>query len=149
MVKIGNRNMISLGKKSLTGKVLEAVQKILNPLAVGIIGTSGTQGTEFLATYDFFRVTGGQPYTTQTLPNIIKQVGSAATQIDLGQYFNDDAGIDGLKFTVSANTNTAIVASISGKILTLTYPSLPQSTSISVRATDLSTLFVEQTLKLM
>jgi hypothetical protein len=147
MVKIGNRNIISLGIKNLTGKVLESVQQITNPLAIGIIGTSGVQGVEFLATYDFFRVVGGQPYIVRTLNDISKQVGSQSIQMDLGEYFNDGDGIDNLKFTVSSNTNSSIGASIVGKILTLTFPALPNSGLITVRATDSSTLFVEQTFK--
>ncbi|MCH6236131.1 LamG-like jellyroll fold domain-containing protein [Cognataquiflexum rubidum] len=147
MVKIGNRNMISLGIKNLTGKVLESVQQSSKPLAIGIIGTSGAQGVEFLATYDFFRVVGGQPYIVKTLNDITKQVGSQSIQIDLGEYFNDSDGLENLLFTVSSNSNSAVGASIAGKILTLTFPALPNSSLISIRATDLSSLFIEQTFK--
>ena len=145
MVKIGNRPIISLGTKNLTGKVLEAVQQMSKPLAIGIIGTSASPGVEFLATYDFFQVTGGQPYTTQTLPDISKQVGSSSIQIDLGEYFNDGDGLENLKFSISKNSNTALGASILGKILTLTFPSQPASSLLTIRATDQSTLFIEQT----
>ncbi|MCS4433840.1 LamG-like jellyroll fold domain-containing protein [Aquiflexum gelatinilyticum] len=145
MVKIGNRNLISLGTKSLTGKVLESVQQITKPLAIGVFGTTASQGVEFLATYDFFKVIGGQPYVIQTLPDISKQVGSQSIQIDLGEYFNDGDGIENLKFTVSKNTNSTIGASIVGKILTLSFPSQPNFGAITIRATDLSTLFIEQT----
>ncbi|MCL6259260.1 malectin domain-containing carbohydrate-binding protein [Aquiflexum sp. TKW24L] len=147
MIKIGNRSIISLGTKNLTGKVLEAVQQISKPLAIGIIGTSGASDVEFLATYDFFRVIGDQPYIVRTLDDISKQVGSQSTQIDLGEYFNDGGGLENLLFTVSSNSNSAIGASIVGKILTLTFPALPNSGLISIRATDLSSLFVEQTFK--
>ena len=147
MVKIGNRNIISLGTKILTGKVLEAVQQIAKPLAIGIYGTTGSQGVEFLATYDFFKVTGGQPFIVQTLPDISKQVGSQSIQIDRGEYFNDGDGLANLNFAVSKNTNSTIGASIVGKILTLTFPAQPNSGLISIRATDLTPLFIEQTFK--
>lgn len=147
MVKIGNRAMISLGTKTLTGKVLESVQQLSKPLAIGIFGTTGSQGVEFLATYDLFKVTGGQPYIVQAIPDITKQVGSPSVKIDLGEYFNDDDGIGNLKFTVPKNSNTAIGASVVGKILTLTFPSQPAIGQLTIRATDLNNLFIEQTLK--
>jgi len=96
-VKIGQRPVISLGTKSLSGKVLEAVQEISVPLAIGVFGTSGSQGVEFLATYDYFRVFGEIPFITNPLVDISRMVGSPPKEIDLSDYFDDHGGVENLK----------------------------------------------------
>ncbi len=144
-VKIGSRSIISLGTKNLTGKVLEAVKNMSKPLAVGIYGTSANQGVEFLATYDYFKVTGNQPFIVSPLQNLSRQIGSPAKEIDLTDFFGDNNGAENLVFTVAAKNNNNIGTSISGSILTVSFPSTPQSGSITIRGTDASGLFVQQT----
>jgi hypothetical protein len=144
-VKIGNRPLISLGTKVLSGKVLESVKNINKPLAVGMYGTTGIQGVEFLATYDYFKVSGNQPFILSPLQNLSRQVGSPAKEIDLKDFFGDNNGAENLNFTVSGKTNNNIGTSINGSLLTVSFPSSPQTGSITIRATDSSGLYIEQT----
>jgi hypothetical protein len=143
-VKIGNRPLITLGTKVLTGKVLEAVSQMNKPLAVGVFGTTYVQGVEFLATYDYFTVSGDQPYIINPLQNLTRQVGSPDKEIELGNFFEDNSGLDNLIFTVANNTNNNIQTSIKGDRLTVKFPNTPQSGLITIRATDARGLYVEQ-----
>ncbi|WP_373493885.1 LamG-like jellyroll fold domain-containing protein, partial [Aquiflexum sp.] len=142
-IKIGQRPIMSLGTKTLTGKILEAVQNFSKPLAIGVIGTSGNQGVEFLATYDYFRVFGERPFITNPLVDISRQVGSPSKEIDLSDYFDDHGGFENLTFSLQ-NTNPNIGAIISGSILTINFPNSPANGTITVKAEDANGYFVEQ-----
>jgi PKD repeat protein len=65
--------------------------------------------------------------------------------LDLDNFFDDDNGTANLTYTVELNTSPAIGASITGNILTLSYPSTPEVSNITIRATDADDNFVEQT----
>lgn len=145
MVRIGSRPLITLGTKTLTGKVLEGVQQKAKPLAVGFFGTSAAPGVEFLAAFDYILAKGGQPFISNPIPDVSKQAGSIPKVIDLLEFFDDDEGKSNLDFSVSTNTNTIIGTSISSNILTISFPATPNTGFITVRATDDTGLYVEQT----
>jgi uncharacterized protein YjdB len=142
-VKIGQRPIISLGTKTLTGNILEAVQDFSKPLAIGVFGTSGNQGVEFLATYDYFRVFGDSPFITNPMIDISRQVGYPLKEIDLSDYFDDNGGFENLDFSLE-NTNPTIGAVIVGSILTIQFPDSPAHATITVRASDQNGFYVEQ-----
>jgi uncharacterized protein YjdB len=147
-IKIGNRNAISLGTKNLSGKVLEAVQDRTTPLAVGVFGTSADPAKEFLAIYDYFKVDGEQPYLTNRIPNITKQVSSPPREIDLSDFFGDNFGIENLSFSYSSNILSLTGVHIQGHMLTLSFPDSPYSGLITIRATDASGFFIEQSFEI-
>lgn len=88
---------------------------------------------------------GTLPIVVQQLPNLDRMINSVDEDIDMDNYFDDDNGTGNLTYTVQSNTNTAIGASITGNILTLFYPSAPEISNITIRATDADTNFAEQT----
>lgn len=143
IIQIGNRPSISLGTKALSDPLLNIVTDNSLPLAIGVYGTSGQQGVEFMATYDYFNVTADQPYPINNFLNLTKQVGAADKIFDLTEYFNDNNGVENLNFTLT-NSNSAFGATISGSQLTLTFANQPDSTEIVLRATDQDGYFAEQ-----
>lgn len=145
-VQIGERPIISLGTKQLSGSVLEAVQDIQKPVAIGIIGSTFQNGVEFLSTWDYIRVEGDQPYTINNFEPVFKQVSSPQRTISLSEYFNDNQGIENLVFSIQSNSNSAIPATINGSNLTISFPSTPNDATIKVRATDQQGFFIEQDL---
>ena len=86
----------------------------------------------------------GTPFITQNLPDLLRPIDSADENIDLDLYFDDNNGVANLTYTVEINTNPAIVASINSNILTLSYPSSPAVSNITIRATDADSNYVEQ-----
>ena len=87
---------------------------------------------------------GTSPVVVQNIPDLVRQINAVDEDFDLDNYFDDDNGVANLTYTVQSNTNPAIGASITGNILTISYPSTPEFTSITIRATDMDTNFVEQ-----
>ncbi len=142
--QIDNGPIMDLGSPfNLQGKVLTDLQSS-SPVYVGIIGTADSDD-DFSATWDFLNVAGSVPFVTQQLPDLDKFINDANDVIGLDSYFGDDNGVGNLTYTVEANSNNAIGASISGNNLTLSYPGSPASSNITIRATDLDNFFVEQT----
>lgn len=135
----------SIGTVTAQGGILSAIQQANQDLAVGFIGTSGTTGVELEGTWDFLNVIGQDPIVTQELPNLIKAINSPNETIDLNNYFFDDEGLANLTYTVQGNSNNAVGATISGNILTLSYPATPAVSDITIRATDSDTFFVDDT----
>ncbi len=90
---------------------------------------------------------GTSPFVVQQIADLVRIIDSADEDIDLDNFFGDDNGTANLTYTVQLNTNPAIGASITGNILTLSYPSTPAVSNITVRATDADTNFVEQTFR--
>lgn len=136
----------TLGTITATGAVLTSIQNAANPLAVGLSGTSNTNGVELEGTWDYLNVSGAQPTITQTLEALSKTINDPDETIDLDNYFGDDNGVGNLTYTIEDNTNPEIGASILNNILTLTYPATVANSLITIRATDASSLFVEQIL---
>ncbi|PZX52090.1 malectin domain-containing carbohydrate-binding protein, partial [Algoriphagus chordae] len=140
---IGTDTPIVLEAIQLDGSILSAVQNPNEPLAIGVLGTSGNTGVEFSATYSFFNVTGEKPYSIRTLPDISKTANSPNTSINLLEYFNDNGGNQNLVFSIAENTNSLLNATITGNTLEIEYPSEVLSSSLTIRATDLDGLFDE------
>ncbi len=140
-----NGPRISAGTITAQGAVLNAIQQAGTDLAVGFIGTSNAAGVEVEGTWDFLNVTVDSPVIVQDLPDLVKTVGAADENFDLNEYFYDDKGLDNLTYTIEANTNTSIGTTINSNILTLSYPSAPAITDITIRATDSDLNSVEQT----
>lgn len=144
IVKIGVRQPISLGTLTLSGSVLDAVKNAQKPLIVGFYGSSANVGVEYLATFDYFKINGERPFVTNELPDISKQVSSPSKEVDLNEFFNDNFGLENLTFSIFENTTQSVGTSITGNLLTLTFPSSPTSGIITVRATDAFGYFVDQ-----
>ena len=137
--------LTSVGTLTAQGSILQAIQQAGVPLIVGLIGTSNTVGAEVEGTWDYLNVAGQRPTVEQPLPNVTVSVGGPASQdIDLDTYFDDDEGDGNLTYSIEAETNTDIGTSINGNLLSLSFPAFVASSTITVRATDSDSLFVEQ-----
>ncbi|MDX2302305.1 MAG: malectin domain-containing carbohydrate-binding protein [Microscillaceae bacterium] len=123
------------------GSVLNAIQNDNTLLAVGIIGTADSDDN-FASNWDFIKVEGNAPFITNALPDVEAFVNDPAQNINLDNFFDDNGT---LTYAIQSNSNNAVGASILGNILTLTFPSNPATSNITVRATDGENLFVEQT----
>ena len=88
---------------------------------------------------------GTPPTVVQQIPDLNRIINSVDEDFNLDNYFDDDNGTANLTYTVQTNTNPAIGASIAGNILTISYPSTPEVSNITIRAADADTNFVEQT----
>ena len=128
----------------LQGKVLTGLQDIAATLAIGIIGTADVDDN-FAANWDFLKAIGSVPFVSQELPDLERLISASFDVIGLDSYFGDDGGVSNLVYTITSNSNSEVGATISGSNLTISYPNDATSTSITVRATDADSLFVEQT----
>ena len=143
--KLDGGTMTTLGTITAQGSILTAIQNSNNPLAVGLIGSSNTNGTEVEGTWDYLYVQASQPTVQQQLPDINELIGASPTSFDLDNYFSDDGGDANLTYTVETNTDPSIGASVTDNMLDITFPASAASSDITVRATDGGGLFVEQT----
>ena len=135
----------SLGSLTAQGAILNAIQQPNAPLIAGLIGTSNTPGAEVEGTWDYLNVIGRQPAVEAPLPDVTLPVGGPTNQdIDLDPYFADDDGDGNLTYTIESQSDPSIGASIAGNLLSLTFPLIPASSTILIRATDAGGLFVEQ-----
>ncbi len=133
------------GTITALGSILTAIQQSNTDLAVGFIGTSNTANQELEGTWDFLNVLGVTPIVENILEDITRLINSPDEQFDLNDFFGDDNGDGNLTYTVQTNTNPAVGANISGNVLTISYPATPEVSTITIRATDADTNFVEQT----
>ena len=90
------------------------------------------------------------PTTSATIGNVLVTDGSGPTNIGLASAYSDvdiATNADSLTFTVFTNTNPIVATpTINGNLLTLTYtPGQIGSTDMTVRATDQSGAFAQQT----
>ncbi|MDT0690004.1 malectin domain-containing carbohydrate-binding protein [Salegentibacter sp. F188] len=84
----------------------------------------------------------GEPFIAEVMPDLERYVDATDEEILLDTHFDDNDEI--LTYTLQ-NTNPEIGAIITGNKLTLTYPSSPAVSYITIRATDADGNFVEQT----
>lgn len=141
--QIDNGPVNNLGTPfTLQGGTLTSLQGS-EALMVGIIGTADTNDG-FAANWDYLNVIGSIPFVSQELPDLDRLIDASSDVLGLDSYFGDDNGTGNLTFSLEANTNPSIGVTISGTNLTLTYPSTSASTTITIRATDLDNLFIEQ-----
>ncbi len=138
-------NPQTLGTINASGSILTAIQNAGTDLVTGLIGTSNASGFELEGTWDFLNVLGSSPFVQLALEDISRLINEPDEDINLNDYFSDDFGDENLTYTVEANTNNTIGATITDNVLTLSYPSTPEVTDITIRATDEGTNFVEQT----
>ena len=122
-----------------------------------IVVSDGMMNISFAGVVDNAKVSGievfslpgavnTEPQVTNPLPTQILYKNSGSKTISIANVFTDNAGANNLVFTVSGNTNSALItnAVITGTNLTLTIA--PNATGISVlkvKATDQGGLFVE------
>src|SRR5690606_36641012 len=125
-----------------SGILLDAITKRATPLAIGIFGTSFEVGKEFIGTWDYFRVTGDQPFIMRPLVDIERIMNDPDLTFDLKEYFGLSSGADNLQFSINKNTNQRIGASITGNLLTLTFPNDAISSQITVRASNPEGLYI-------
>lgn len=132
-----------LGSITAQGSVLQAIQSNTLDLAVGFTGSSNTPGLELEGSWDFLNVLAAAPTLVQEIPDVEVIIGSPDQQIDLDTHFADDNGVGNLAYTVEGNTDPTVGTSISGNILSLSFPLTVASSTITIRATDADMLFVE------
>ncbi|KQC31622.1 ring canal kelch-like protein [Flagellimonas eckloniae] len=136
----------TLGTVNAQGSIMDAIQNSNSPLAVGLIGSSNTDGVEVQGTWDYLNVQGSQPTIEQDIADVSAFIGDLPISIDLDDYFSDDQGDALLDYTIEENTSGAIQAEITGSTLDITFPGVEDSGSITVRATDDDDLYIEQVL---
>ena len=135
---------VSLGSITAQGSILTALQQSTQDLAVGFIGTSNTSGVELEGTWDFLNVKSNVPVVAVAFEDLTRIINSLDEDIALEDFFDDDTGPENLTYTVESNTNPAIGAQITGSTLTISYPGTPQTSTLTIRATDGEGNFVEQ-----
>ncbi len=144
-----NGTRTNIGSIVAEGSILQAIQQANTPLMVGMTGTSNSPTEEVEGTWEFLNVINGIPTITDPLTNITVTIGPGNTVnntvINLDDFFDDNDGVANLTYTVESNTDPAIDASISGNMLTLMYPTVPATSDITIRATDVNTQSVAQT----
>ncbi|MCC5936490.1 MAG: PKD domain-containing protein [Lunatimonas sp.] len=144
-VKFGEDTRIQVAEIMATGRVLQAIQQSEIPLAIGIYGTSNDWSKSFIGVWNFFRVSGEQPFVIRSLPNFSRLFDDPDLLIDLSEYFDDNGGVDNLVYSIVGNSNQKFEPSINGELLTVGLPNDAVSTNLVVRATDLGGYFIEQT----
>ena len=134
---------ISLGSIQAEGAILNALQNSNSDLAVGFIGTSGVDGVELEGSWDFLNVLDENPIVVENILNIERLLNSPDEVLSLDDYFEDDNGDSNLTYSVSS-TNPLIGAVINSNELILSYPSTPETSIVTIRATDAEFNFIEQ-----
>lgn len=143
-VKFGENPRILIGELNAQGAILQAVQQPENPLAIGIYGTSNDWDKSFIGVWNFFGVTGEQPYIIRSINDYNQLFNDPNLIINLTEYFDDNGGAEDLIFSVEGNTNALFNATIENKILQIDMPNDAVSTQITIRATDETGYYVEQ-----
>ncbi|MBT8295473.1 MAG: malectin, partial [Gramella sp.] len=100
---------------------------------------------DIVSTAFTWTILGNTPVLEKEFPDLERIVGDSGDEIDLNEYFLDDQGVENLTYTIESNTDASINTSIVGNILSLSYPSFPAESIITIRATDEDSNFVEDT----
>ncbi|WP_336514219.1 malectin domain-containing carbohydrate-binding protein [Pollutibacter soli] len=91
--------------------------------------------------------TGNQsPYISNEIANVSVTKNTVSSMVPLSGVFNDDGGASNLTYSVTGNTNTAVVSgvSVSGTTVTVRYvPNAVGSSTITIRATDAAGAYVQ------
>ena len=117
----------------------------------GAINASATGGDVCFSGIEIWRVNEtGNPFVSQPYPDQNVPVTQSSLVVPLGNIFSDDGGVNNLTFTVSNNTNPALISDtqISGTQLTLTLSGNAGTGLITLRATDAGNAFVEDVFQL-
>ncbi|MBI6121470.1 putative Ig domain-containing protein, partial [Salegentibacter maritimus] len=116
-----------------------------SPYAVTVIVDDSDAYTNDAVSFNFtWEVNSDSPGIVLALPDIERNVGAVTETISLLPYFDDDAGVGNLTYSVSGNTNSAVGAVISGSSLNLSYPDSPAVSVVTIRATDADSNYIEQ-----
>ncbi|MDN3690322.1 malectin domain-containing carbohydrate-binding protein [Cyclobacterium jeungdonense] len=134
----------SLGTLNAGGAVLEAIQDLSKPLAIGIYGSSHNSLESFIGVWNYFKVSGEIPYTIRTLRDVNRLIGDPDVTVNLDEYFNDNDGVNNLTYSVSGNTNPAVATQVEDNLLRIMTPSDEVTANLTVRATDSNGYYVEQ-----
>jgi N-acetylneuraminic acid mutarotase len=127
------------------GGTIAAGSSNLSPYTVQVTVNDSDELDNDSVTVSFtWTVTLGEPFVVEILPELSRFTGDEDDIINLEEYFNDDKGTENLTYTIEENTNLEIPAVVTGNILTISYPTSPGITNITIRATDSDGLFVEQ-----
>ncbi|TLP77561.1 putative Ig domain-containing protein [Maribacter sp. ACAM166] len=133
----------SVGTITAQGSILDAIQQSNSDLAVGFIGTSGTDGVELEGSWDFLNVLDEKPIVVENISDIRRLLNSADDVLDLNIYFEDDNGDGNLSYAASSS-NPLIGAVVNLNELTVSYPSTAETSVITVTAIDSDDNSVEQ-----
>lgn len=144
-VKFGENPRIPIGVLDAKGSVLDAIQNLSNPLAVGIYGTSNDWDKSFIGVWNFFRVVGEQPFIIRTINDYNRLFNDPDVIIDLREYFDDNEGVENLTFSIEQNTNELFDVSITDNMLQIGLPNDAVTTKVTIRATDAFDFFIDQT----
>jgi hypothetical protein len=100
---------------------------------------------EFIVTVSSASTVNTKPVVNPVIPDMNYITGVAPQVINMANYFSDDNGIGNITFTVSSNSNTALITSavVSGTNLTITMaPGVLGNSVVTMKATDAQGLFV-------
>ncbi|MBI6121471.1 putative Ig domain-containing protein, partial [Salegentibacter maritimus] len=116
-----------------------------SPYVVTVTVDDSDADTNDAVSFNFiWEVNSDSPGIVLALPDIERNVGAVTETISLLPYFDDDAGVGNLTYSVSGNTNSAVGAVISDSSLSLSYPDSPAVSVITIRATDADSNYIEQ-----
>ncbi|WP_051199624.1 malectin domain-containing carbohydrate-binding protein, partial [Christiangramia echinicola] len=128
------------------GGTINASADISNPYTVTINVDDNDENVNDIASTIFtWTIVGNTPVLATEIPDLERIVGDVGDDLDLDEYFLDDQGVENLTYTIESNTDTSINTEITGNILSLIYPSDPAESTITIRATDEDSNFVEDT----
>ncbi len=140
-----NSTKVILGSFTVTGSLATKLNGNA-AVAVGLIGYSGSSST-YQARYDYVNILAlNIPSVVNPVPDQEITVGTSGKQISLANTFTDAGGVGNLTFSVSGNSNTAVVtaATISGTNLNLTFAANTTGNSlVKIKVTNADGQFVE------
>nr|MBI1232375.1 PKD domain-containing protein [Cytophagales bacterium] len=142
-VQFGENPRVLVGEITAHGPILQAIQQVEIPLAVGIYGTSNDWLKSFIGVWNFFEVAGEQPYTIRPIADFNQLFNDPDLVLDLADYFNDNDGLDDLVFSVQSNSNPSFETLIEERMLRIDLPNDAVTTQIVVRATDAKGYFID------
>jgi hypothetical protein len=139
-----NPNIVTLTPFQLSGALLSKLQGS-GAIAITLLAHSGNAST-FSAKYDFMNIVTAAPAISNPIVDQSALINSGSKVVNISNVFTDDGGAANLTYSISGNTNTALItaATFNGTNLTLTIaPNTTGASSIKVKATDGSGLFAE------
>ncbi len=142
--KFDNDPRVSIGVIVAEGMVEQAIKEVETPLAIGIYGTSNDFNKDFIGVWNYFKVSGQQPFIVRQIGDISRMIGDLDLELDLMEFFGDENGSENLIYTVEGNTDQNLLAQISGSILTLGFSDRETDSEVTIRATDSDGFFIEQ-----
>jgi hypothetical protein len=144
-----NATRVIFGSFTVTGELASKLNGNA-AVAVGLIGYSGTSST-FQAQYDYLNIVPiNGPSVLNAIADQQVSLGTSTKDISIANTFSDPGGVENLTYSISGNTNTALVADVSlnGTTLTLTFGANATGNSlVKIKATNNLGQFVEDEFK--